>query len=98
MRQSGGMLASTVDPDGRLVELSEERWGHIASGHPELRAHLRDVMDVIRMPDKRLPGRRANEEWFYREGAGPSRWLKAVVHYDQGRGHIITAFARRSMP
>jgi hypothetical protein len=45
-----------------------------------------------------MPGPQDNEEWFYLGGAGPSRWLKAVVHYEGGRGRIVTAFARRSMP
>jgi uncharacterized protein YuzE len=79
------MLASALDPDGRLVELTEERWQHITIGHPELRVHLRDVMEAVRTPDRRLRGRQGSEEWFYREGAGPSRWLKAVVHYEQGK-------------
>jgi hypothetical protein len=41
-----------------------------------------------------MPG----EEWFYVEGAGPSRYLKVVVAFNAGRGTIITGFARRSMP
>jgi len=45
-----------------------------------------------------MPGRHHGEEWFYLEGAGPSRWLKVVVHYEGKSGRIVTAFGRRSMP
>lgn len=92
------VLASTLDPDGRPVDLTEERWQHIVAGHPELRPHLQSVMAAVRNPDRRMAGRSAAEEWFYLEGAGPSRWLKVVVHFESGRGRIVTAFARRSMP
>lgn len=93
-----GALASAVDPDGRRVELTEERWRHILAGHPELAPHLASVTRAILEPDQRRAGREVGEEWFYLENAGPSRWLKVVVHYEGGRGRIVTAFARRSMP
>jgi hypothetical protein len=86
------------DPNGRLVELTAERWSHITAGHPELAPHLADVVQAVEKPDRQLPGRAPHEEWFYLEDVGPSRWLKVVVHYEQGTGRIITAFARRSMP
>jgi hypothetical protein len=92
------VLLSVRDPDGRLVELSAERWSHILDGHPELTSHVESMARAVGTPDRRLPGREEDEEWFYLEGAGPSRWLKVVVHYERGRGRIVTAFARRSMP
>ena len=98
------VLATTLDPDGRRVDLTEERWGHIVgaspsrSGHPELRPYRDEVMQAIRAPDHGKRGHAPGEEWFYLEGVGPSRFLKVVVAYDEGRGRIITAFARRSMP
>jgi hypothetical protein len=92
------VLVSVLDPDGRVVDLDAERWAHILAGHPELASHLKSVARVVREPDRRLPGRHEAEEWFYLAGVGPSRWLKVVVHYECGRGRIVTAFARRSMP
>lgn len=65
---------------------------------PELAQHLDAVLRAVQAPDHRLVGRRDSEEWFYLEGAGPSRFLKVVVAYDGREGRIITAFARRSMP
>jgi hypothetical protein len=98
------VLATTLDPDGRPVDLLAERWSHIVgdqparAGHPELRPHRADVMQAIRQPTARRPGRIPGEEWFYLAGEGPSRYLKVVVAFRAGRGTIITAFARRSMP
>src|SRR3954451_15869616 len=98
------VLATTLDPDGRPVDLLAERWAHIVgdqparAGHPELRPHRADVVQAIRQPTVRRPGRIPGEEWFYLEGAGPSRYLKVVVAFKAGRGSIIAAFARRSLP
>jgi hypothetical protein len=92
------IVAKALDPDGRLVELTDERWAHIIGGHPELAPHLLAVVGAIRAPSHRMAGRRDGQEWFYLEAVGPSRFLKVVVAYDGGRGFIITAFARRSMP
>jgi hypothetical protein len=92
-------LTTVVDPDGRAVELTDERWAHITGGHPEL-ARLREkVLETVRAPSRRKPGPTLGEEWFYQEGVGPSRWLKVVVPYESTeRGWIVTAFARRHMP
>jgi hypothetical protein len=91
----------TKDPEGRTVCLSDERWSHIINseyGHPELEQLRGEVLGTVSSPDRRLSGRDPNEEWFYVAGVGPSRWLKVVVVYEAGRGRIITAFARRSIP
>jgi hypothetical protein len=44
-------VQTSIDPDGRLVELTTERWDHIVAGHPELEGHLYSVLgrsDVLR--------------------------------------------------
>ncbi|MDQ6807203.1 MAG: hypothetical protein M3065_20130 [Actinomycetota bacterium] len=97
------IAATALDPDGRIVQLTEERWEHIISpttggGHPELAPHQAAVIQAVQTPDRRIPGRRPNEEWFYLAGAGPSRWLKVVVAYEAATGRIITAFGRRALP
>lgn len=57
-----------------------------------------DVLEAVRIPDRRRAGHEPNEEWFYREGVGPSRWIKVVVIYEADRGSVITAFPRRAFP
>jgi hypothetical protein len=87
------------DPQGRDVLLEVERWEHIVDGHPELREIQEEVLRAVESPSEVLAGRAPDEEWFYLEGAGPSRWLKVVVVFDRAsRGRIITAFGRRRKP
>jgi hypothetical protein len=62
------VLESTVDPAGRVVELTVERWEHILDpldGHPELRSFRDQLLKTVRMPDMRLSGREENEEWYF---------------------------------
>jgi hypothetical protein len=92
------MLAATLDSDGRRVVLTDERWRHIVQQHPSMARHIRSVMAAVREPDVRLPGNDLGEEYYYVEGEGPSRWVKAVVHYEGAEGRIITAFPRSSVP
>jgi hypothetical protein len=88
--------ATIEDPHGRAVVLSVERWAHIIDGHPELEPHEEDVLRAVRAPTQTTPGREPGEQWYYLAGAGPSRWLKVVVLFDQPlEGRIITAFPRR---
>jgi hypothetical protein len=41
------------DSDGREIYLTEERWGHIANEHSELRNHLEDVLNTVRRGKRR---------------------------------------------
>lgn len=90
--------AAAEDPNGRRVELTDERWGHIVERHPEIQMLDQTVMQAVQAPDHHMPGRLANEEWYYAKTDVPSNWLKVVVAYAEGRGHIVTSYARRSMP
>jgi hypothetical protein len=86
------------DPGGRMVELTEERWRHIVERHPEIEAHGEVVLRAVQRPDRQMVGRLSNEEWFYLETDAPSAWMKVIVAYAEGRGYIVTAYARRSIP
>jgi hypothetical protein len=86
------------DQQGRTVELTAERWDHIAERHRDIRALGDAVLRAVEMPDHWTQGRNANEEWYYLKTNSPSAWLKVVVAYAEGRGHVVTAFARRSIP
>jgi hypothetical protein len=90
------VLASTIDPDGRRVVLSAERWSHINLRHPEVAPHLGEVIRAIREPDGRGSGRSTVEESFFLEWSGPGPWLRVVVHFESGEGVLMTAFPQRS--
>lgn len=78
--------------------LLERHWAHIVDKHRDLGVEPHVITDAVAAPDQRVSGSEDGEEWFYRRGIGPSRWLKVVVHYEHGRGVIATAFARRAFP
>jgi hypothetical protein len=94
----GRILVTLTDPSGRRVVLDERGWRHITLDHPELRVHQMTIRQAVEEPAFRHRGRRPNEEWFYLEGVGPSKFLKVVVRYSAGGGRIVTAFPRRSVP
>lgn len=88
------------DPKGVRVVLPAPLWQEkILRDHPELAAHLGDVLRAIAEPDRVLPdpvyeGRCRH----YLHGAGPSRWLLVVVSYEQDPARIISAFGNRKDP
>jgi hypothetical protein len=91
------MLALVLDPDGRRVILTEERWRHIKARHPEVSPRLGELLRAIRVPDRRGQGRYPFEEWFLVEWPGPAPWLRVVVHYEHGEGRVMTAFPESSL-
>jgi hypothetical protein len=88
----------TIDPDGRRVVLTVDRWLHILEHHDELATEIDAILSGLRAPVLRRNGRWASEEWFYLAGPGPTRYVKVVVHYVGEEGRIVTAFPRRGFP
>jgi hypothetical protein len=89
-------VAPVTDPDGREVVLLARIWeDKITRDHPELVDHLEAVMETVAKPDHVEPDALADRTRFYRRAAGPSRWLMAVVSYEQQPARIITALANR---
>jgi hypothetical protein len=70
----------------------------IARDHPELSDHLDALMETVAKPDHVEPDVLPGRTRFYRRGVGPSRWLMAVVSYEQQPARIITALANRKDP
>ena len=91
-------VATTIDPDGRRVTLTDRQWRHIKEEHADLSRHLREIMATVREPDRRLAGPKPGEEWFFAARSGPGPWLLVVVHYEGGEGWIATAHALQSPP
>ena len=60
--------------------------------------HLDAVMETVAKPDHVEPDALPTRTRFYRRNAGPSRWLMAVVSYEQEPARIITALANRKDP
>lgn len=90
--------AAIDDSEGTTVELTEERWDHIIERHREIEPFGEAVLRAVQAPDRRMPGRLDNEEWYYLKTDEPSDWVKVVVAYSEERGHVVTAYATRSAP
>lgn len=73
------------------------RWKHITGSHAAMRPHREDVLAAIREPTI-IKTVRDGEDWFYREGVGPSQWLKVVVASDEHGAFVVAAFPRRRLP
>jgi hypothetical protein len=65
-------MLSAVDPLGRTVHLSADRWEHIIDGHPEMGSLHAEVLKAIREPSELLHSPRVGEDWYYLQGADPS--------------------------
>lgn len=92
------VLAEVLDPDGRRVELTEERWGHILAEHGEMAVHRDGVLATVGAPEHRDPDPRPGRERYWRRGLGPSRWLLAVIDFETDPARVVTAFGNRKDP
>jgi hypothetical protein len=88
----------TTDPDGRQVVLDSDGWRHILDEHLELAPHKDGILATIASPDHREDDPRPGRERFWRQALGPSRWLMAVVDFEQSPARVVTAFGRRDDP
>jgi hypothetical protein len=92
--------AETTDPTGARVVLDPAVWREkIVRDHPEIAAHISDVLQAVAKPDHIVidPSCEARKRYYARE-AGPSRWLLVVVSYEQAPARIVSAFANRKDP
>jgi len=71
-RNSMTIRARVEDQQGRTVELTAERWVHIAESHPDIRSLSDVVLRAVQMPDHWARGRSGNEEWYYLKTDAPS--------------------------
>lgn len=99
MSDSDKQLAAIRDSGGRLVVLTERTWHEkIVRVHPDMRRELHRVLAVVESPDHSELDPRPGRMRFYGRAVGPSRWLLAVVSYEQEPARIITAFGVRKDP
>jgi hypothetical protein len=65
-----------IDPLGRTVQLSEERWSHIIEEHPYMASFRVDVMRAIEKPirSSSLAPIRLGSTFETRDPVGGSRW------------------------
>lgn len=92
------ILAQTVDPDGRAVVLDEEGWEHILHEHPELALFRDEIVATVRSSGHHRADPRPGRERYCSSNVGPSRWLFAIVDFNETPARIMTAYANRKDP
>ncbi len=79
------------DKTGRKIHLSNERWTHITTEHPEI-SNYEKLINVLKNPDKILESNRDSKvSWYYLYNKERKRYLKISVKYLNNHGNIITA-------
>lgn len=93
------VTASAVSPQGRRVELTEERWRYIQR-HVEMRERRDTLLEAIRHPDFQEPDPHPGREryWLRCRAPFPFRWLRAVVEFAGDADRFVTAFGQDNDP
>lgn len=65
-------------------------------GHPYMTPFRTDVLRAVEAPADLIEQPRPGQDWFYLRDAGPSRWLKVVVAFDEDSVGSIAA--RKGQP
>jgi hypothetical protein len=92
------LIATVIDPQGRTVWLTQERWDHIVEGHPEIARYLQDVKKCVERADNRTKGNYPDAEKLWARNLGPAKWLTVVVRYEGRTGTIRTAIGVTKAP
>jgi hypothetical protein len=92
------LLATMIDPLGRTVWLTEERWKHIVEGHKEVEGHLDALKQCVQSAEKRSKGHYHGAEKLWVQSVGPSKWFCVVVRYEGRTGTIKTALPIKRGP
>lgn len=69
-----------------------------STSHAELALYRDEIIETVRVPGHRSPDPRPGRERYYRIELGPSRWLFAVVNFNETPARIVTAYGNRKDP
>lgn len=92
------MLGSVISVNGVAIRLTEERWQHITSQHPELEHREAVILEVVAHPDRVLEGN--NGQLIAVKAITQGKWLLVVYREIEAQGliedgFIVTAFFNR---
>src|SRR6476646_9858206 len=94
-RDSDEVIEAVETADGLRIVMTASAWDHISFEHPEMADYGWAILETAGNPaivvDDPRPGRRRH----YRFQAGPSRWLRVIVDFNQEPAQIVTAHAHR---
>jgi hypothetical protein len=82
-------------PAGEAVVLTAIGWRHILDGHSEMEIYRAEILETVASPHLVLDDPELGRKRFHRFGAGPSRWLRVIVDFNQCPALIVTAHGIR---
>src|SRR3989344_6197491 len=92
-------VLEVIDKQGKRVYLSKERWKHISKHHPNVNS-LHDIEETIKTPISTINNEEENIVAYFSHfklREGPAKYLKVVVKYLNGEGHIVTSYYVKSL-
>ncbi len=94
-------VLETIDKNGRTIHLSDERWKHIISEHPEVSPFIQEFKTILKFPTKIISVAYDDQvHYFYKyfkERKSSTKYLQIIVKYLNGNGFIITAYFVRTI-
>ena len=84
------MLGTVTSVNGVSIRLTEERWQHITSQHPELAHEQGLILEVVEQPERVLAGEHG--QLFAVRTLSDKKWLLVVYRELEAEGVILDGF------
>jgi len=92
----------TLDRSGRKIYLSQVRWTHINTEHPEISPYFLNFGEILRNPTKVVLYQDDESLCYfykyYKQRKSESKYLLIIVKYLNGNGFIISAYFVKHLP
>ena len=90
-----------IDKSGKIIYLTNERWGHINEEHPEIFLYLNYFEDILKNPTK-IKVYECDESIsyyykYFKNRDASAKYLLLIVKYLNGEAFIITAYFVRNI-
>lgn len=87
------MLRSALAVQGVPIRLTEERWAHICTAHPDVKLTIGEVLAIVAQPDWVVEGPQG--ELLAVKAVSRGKWQIVVYRIMGGGGFIVTSFSTR---
>jgi hypothetical protein len=84
-------VRSILSKNKVVIRLTEERWTHILTGHPEMKELKDAVLETVRKPERIFAGEK-NEYLAMKDFDGRKKLVVIYSEVNPADGFIITAY------
>lgn len=90
------IIFEIIDRTKRKIYLTEERWKHICSRHPDIMSRLWCIEETLINPNKMIDhsskeDRISHYYRYYKDVKRKAKYLRVIVKYLNGSGFVITS-------